>query len=558
MPREQWNPFAVQTPETMNAAEIVQLFVEVADLEKVERSGHVFIHGHRGSGKSMIFRMMSPDCQTIKRQCQVKELPYFCIYLSIKLAYLDIPEFERLNGQTASYILSEHMLVTHLASKTFKTVLELCQLELEQISTKTDEFLSSFAPYLTELFRRCGWTSSLVDRESELSGADLFKRSVSEIDTVLGATITYLQRISFQSQLLPYDGPLLSFQGFLLPILRKLRQLSLLPDRPFYILIDDADNLNFEQTQVLNTWVAQRNTDYLSLKISTQLRYKTYLTTTSRRIESPHDYSEIHASTVLTGSSNEGYQDWVRQIVEKRLIAYGIAGVAPDDFFPEDKNQKEKIIEIEQEIRSGQWQGSGRGFRPQDDVYRYARPEYIRRLGGQRKGTYRYSYSGFKQLVHVSSGIIRYFLEPASLMFSEQQKRNAREHVTSIDSDIQSTVLREQSDQLMFYEFDKLSRDIARMKASADEHDELAARRLVKLRNLIEALGATFYQALIDEARAERRYFSVLLNDSPTDDILTVLRLGVELGYLYELVQKMGWGEPDDLFFQGDSHLISI
>ena len=37
-----------------------------------------------------------------------------------------------------------------------------------------------------------------------------------------------------------------------------------------------------------------------------------------------------------------------------------------------------------------------------------------------------YSYSGFDQLVHISSGLVRYFLEPAAVMFDEQRSSDSQ------------------------------------------------------------------------------------------------------------------------------------
>ena len=57
------NPFAVQTPEDMAAKDVNELFVDVfTDFYQVPRQGHTFLNGPRGSGKSMMFRYMEPDC----------------------------------------------------------------------------------------------------------------------------------------------------------------------------------------------------------------------------------------------------------------------------------------------------------------------------------------------------------------------------------------------------------------------------------------------------------------------------------------------------------------
>ena len=57
------NPFTVKTPEGLAAAEAASLFVDVfTDFYKIRDPGHAMLNGPRGSGKSMMFRYLEPDC----------------------------------------------------------------------------------------------------------------------------------------------------------------------------------------------------------------------------------------------------------------------------------------------------------------------------------------------------------------------------------------------------------------------------------------------------------------------------------------------------------------
>jgi hypothetical protein len=290
--------------------------------------------------------------------------------------------------------------------------------------------------------------------------------------------------MAFTNIILPFDEPLLSFQDFLLPVLRDLKALSFMPKSPCYLLIDDADNLNLQQTKVLNTWVSYRTTADLSLKISTQHNYKTRLTTNEQRIESPHDYSEVVVSDVYTGPAKDKYPQWVEDVVEKRLLLAGI-NTSPREFFPEDEKQEKEIAELFEEFKT-RWTPEIGGYRPNDYAYRNARPEYIKRLSGTSKQGHRYKYAGFEQLVHVSSGIIRYFLDPASKMFSMEQKSSQDGKVTSISPNTQDRAIKEASDEIMLKEFDQLIED---MDSSAQEDTEIV-QKMRKLRNLIYTMGA--------------------------------------------------------------------
>jgi hypothetical protein len=526
MSRKTGNPFSVKTPETMSAQEVVDLFVPIGDYYDIENSGHVFVHGHRGCGKSMMFRLMSPDCQSIKLNSDIKSLPYYGVYLSIKATDLNIPEFQRLDGHIAGFILSEHVLVGYLIVKTIQSVCD----NLEDI-LKGQEHLEEIKGFcersIIDRLKLLGWSGNVDVIKSAASGEEALSHVVDIFNANHALAIQYLKRLTFIQTIIPYDGVLLGFQDFFLPLLKDLKRLSFMPRGPIYLLLDDADNLNLQQQQVLNTWVSYRTTADLSLKISTQLNYQTYLTTSGQRIEYPHDYTDIYVSGIHTGPAKDKYPKWVADIVGKRLALFDIQ-TSPQDFFPEDKKQEDAIAAIADEIKAN-WsaEGSG-GFRPRDDAYRYARPEYMKRLSGTSKQGSSYKYAGFDQLVHISAGIIRFFLEPASKMFSEEQKNSDGGVVKAISPSVQDKIVREASDEILFSEFDKLIEDIDKSFNKAPD----TTLKMRKLRNLIYSIGGLFHEILLSD-RSERRVFSFAISDQPDKEIREVLRLGVQYGYFY-------------------------
>jgi hypothetical protein len=522
------NPFSIKTPETMSAQEVVDLFVPMSELFDIEGTGHVFVHGHRGCGKSMMFRLLAPDCQVIRRETSIELLPYYGVYLSIKATDLNIPEFDRLEGQVAGYVLSEHTLVGYLASKTVQSLIENISTQIEK-EDKIEELRRFCKITIFEALKLIGWLGDDSAALEATSAKDLLVRILNVINSIHVQTISYLKRLSFIQDIPPFEGPLLGFQDFLLPLLRGLRTLSFMPSGPIYLLIDDADNLTFQQTQVLNTWVSYRTNADLCLKISTQLSYKTHLLTTGRqRIESPHDYSEINISDVYTGRAKDRYPQWVEDIVGRRLLLFDITAT-PKEFFPEDQEQEEEIKKIAAEYES-LWTPTGSGAnRARDYAYRNARPEYIKRLAGTSKQGHTYRYAGFEQLVHISSGIVRYFLDPASQMFSEEKKKSSDGTVNVISPAIQNKVTRETSDQIMLNDFDELIEDIDK---SADRDPDVV-QKMKKLRNLIHTLGGMFYQILVSD-RTERRVFSFAISDDADPEVREILRLGVRYGYFYE------------------------
>ena len=129
--------------------------------------------------------------------------------------------------------------------------------------------------------------------------------------------------------------------------------------------------------------MATRTSHDVSIKISTQMRYKTFSTVTGGVIEAPHDYSEVNIADVYTTKRGR-YLSRMKEIVTKRLQVAGL-DVSPEDFFPVRREQEERIRQIEDQIRLGQHPVSGRGYRISDDVLRYSRPIYMKELDGEQE-----------------------------------------------------------------------------------------------------------------------------------------------------------------------------
>lgn len=524
------NPFTVSSPEMMDAAEMRRLYVPLAENFEIEDQGHVFVHGHRGCGKSMMLRLMAPDCKSLESNCAISDLPYLGLYASVKSTDLDIVEFDRIKNQFAGTVLAEHSLCLFLASKALQSLREHTGIDLETEGARGE--LSTFIKKLV-LSRLIEPADSSLPTSSDAS--DPLRHAIEVIDTNYSKFMTYMRQLSLTEEYLPFKERIVGYREFLFPLLANLTSLSFMPQsKPVYVLLDDADNLNEVQTQVLNTWVSYRTGAKVSFKISTQLGYKHYRTSAKHRIEAPHDFKEVNISTIYTGGvAKGGYSAWVTDIVSKRLKENGI-NVNARDFFPVAKEQEDAIDKIKESIKAS-WVDHGKGFRATDDATRYARPDYIKSLGGTSKQGSTYLYAGFDQLVHMSSGIIRYFLDDAASMFAEEAKllqgkigSDDSPSVAQIRPSIQDQVVRDSADSLMIDNLDKLL-DEANMLS-----DGVAIRDDFKqLRNLIQALGGIFQLVLLSD-RSERRVLSIALSDVPPDDVMRILKLAVRHGYLYE------------------------
>lgn len=515
------NPFAVKSPESLSPQDIAKLFVDVfSDFPKILDIGHTFIHGARGTGKSMMLRYLEPLVQIeAKKYPSVSALPFLAIHVPIRNAQLRLSEWNRLKG-LAYEALAEHLLVAHIFARTFGTLSKLCE-----ESCQSSEAKESYIKIL-KLLKSAGVDSSQVPTDTEQKNYFTILEELCDNSFNIGRN--YLKRLALAQGHIPYDGPLMGYLDLFIKTSKLIQQLSFTPDGPIYLMLDDADNLPLGLQQVINTWVSCRTSETVCLKVSTQLNYSTYMTTDGNYIETPHDYSEVDISTIYT-SKKDHYYDRVYRIVKKRLSLYGIE-IEPTDYFPCNEKQELAILELKKQLINA-WEekklaGSG-GYRASDESTRYARPDYMKMLAGKSKSSHTYSYSGFKSLVDISSGVIRWFLEPASRMYNEAVSNNdGNADIAKIPYQIQDDVINKWSEEFIISDFEKIVKT-----AESETNSTLTSSNINMLFKLIDSLGQLFRVKLLDDS-SERRVFSIMIADEISQELKNVLQLGVEWGYL--------------------------
>lgn len=533
--KEGKNPFQIKTPEALTAEETVSLFVdEYTEFPKIKAEGHTFIIGPRGTGKSMIFRYLQPDCQ-----CQHKsleEIDYLGLYIPLRNAgFTKITEMKRLYNVAAEY-LNEHIMVAFFMQKCF------AQLSNQDLYAKTDSLDAEGMAYFRECFlprlSECDQKGVQIEERAKIYTA--FHKMSKIMEKVYLDAIDYAKKFSFTREPIPYEGSLYEYLSFIVPLIEGLKKISCFSGKCVYFLIDDAHMLDTLQTRILNNWISTRTSGTVSLKISSQYNYKNYYTTNGEMIETPHDFSEVDMTMVYTGKAKKKYLNRVSEIIKKRLANHGIE-VCPEDFFEPNYEQEKKIEEIAEQYKRKYDEGKGRGNRREDDALRYARPDYIKSLLGNSST---YSYAGFAQLVHLSSGIIRFFLEAAYKMYAEEESVSNGQPILKISHSIQNKVARKDADDFLFNDLPKYgkSKDENPEQLGNDFEDgsgEIVPEELYPLEdikdlsNLIEGLGGLFRQILLSD-RSERRVFSVAISDQPSERVEKIFRLGMRLGYFHK------------------------
>ena len=523
------NPFSVFTPEGLTADRVVAIFsTEMPGLGNIENAGHAFVIGTRGSGKSILFRYLEPDCQQLVTNKALNALPFLSLYASFRETQAQISELARFDDRHGEVFFNEHLLVLAIGAQVLLRLIRNNNI----VAAEMDPAARELHDELSALLGGGVATQGMAVGEA-------LKILAARLQSAYRSAIQYVRQHGFKTGTLVYSGELYGFDDLLLPLVDFVKTaLRVANESPILLLLDDADSLTEIQTRILNSWVARRLSSRCSLKIAAQVTaYKTMVTVYNTRIEAPHDYQEINLSDTTSRASEKAYRSRIAGIVQRRLVAVQIIKRA-EAYFPEENRQR-IAIEREEKRLTDEWEnGNGRGFRARDDAYRYARPNYIAKLGGDRKSRSTYSYSGFDQLVHISSGVTRFFLEAAADMYGQSVTSAPRgnKKIDAIEPRIQNEVVRDHANRQMIIDLKDLARDVQRLRGDPQQ--------ALQLSNLIKGLGSLFESALIDLMASERKLFSFALTEEPTNEIEDVLRLGIRYGYFFQGVigRKEGAG----------------
>ncbi len=234
-------------------------------------------------------------------------------------------------------------------------------------------------------------------------------------------------------------------------------------------------------------------------------------------IEEPHDYSTVDVDELYT-QSKSNYAKKVVLIANRRLELSEVQAESIKDFLPPDPTQNNMLSE-EQKRTAEEWEKTGKPGRRSDFVTRYSMARLFQRL---RQAKQRRNYAGFENIVHLSSGVIRDFLEPCYLMFGRllDQGKKASE-IDHIPPSVQDAVLFQYSEEFLIQRFSSL-----RQSSEPEIWDQLQ-----NLETLIASLGKLFYERLHDPESREARLFSFTVRGQIPEDLEMILQLGIKHRY---------------------------
>lgn len=534
------NPFAVHSPDAlkdMPAERIVELFIsEHSQLDNVKERKHTFIWGPRGSGKSFMLRYLEPQCRFIEHggpdSFFDSDRPFISIYTPCKKGELDRTELDLLSNQ-ASQVISEHLLNLTVAEETIATLHEQFPEGYFHTDTKVQ-----FAEEIVDLFDS---GSIATSRNTASEKYDLDEEPFEWLIEVFIAEkrqiSSYLRQRSLDSDV-SYSAATSGYHDFLLPMMSEVQNLIGSTDVPIYVFLDDAFHLFEEQQEVINTWIANRDQGIMCVKVSsTREQYDTFETVGRGVIELTHDYTELDFEELYTGD-DQVYWKQVKEIAEKRLEVSDVPTSDIDEFLPRRELELNRLEEIKQELKE-EWIENEEPGRQSDYVSRYANARLFQELAEGKDKKY---YSGFSEIVHISSGVVRNFLEPCQLMVNkEKQQGKDIEEISHIPPSTQNEVLSQISEDFLQQAPDKVAKSL--------NQDEM--ERVGDLKTLVRSLGQLFYNRLHNPDSREPRVFSFTVKGRIEEgsQLSKVLELGQRIRYFeVKTYSKKGGGGREDWY----------
>jgi len=512
------NPFEYEQATKFTDEEIIDYYIEDFNYGRfIHSRRNVFLVGERGTGKTMalLYHALPVQILLSKAKEEKIKLDLIPVYIPCNTPLTHRQEYKLLPSVKAS-LVSEHFFVFSIMHAIITAIVKA---DVGLVKEEQDKLL--------------------IDLEFILNIK--FPDNHSTFEAILLA----LERVNVQAQESlnsREDDPnltnLLSFNSGLHPLLATLRRVDIFSKSHFSLMIDDAQLLNEYQIKLLNSWIAYRDNDLFSFKVTTtRVDAPTYATAAGGSILEDHDFIRLDMERPYQNNTSD-FGRLSRDIIEKRLQSIGV-DKSPEEFFPIDpaferdmQEAKEKTLLIAKEKYP-----DGSSKQISDYVYKYTRANYFKERSPRANLP---RYSGFDTLVHLSTGVIRNLLGPCYYMYDRiySEKRSNRSQdidqikIEYIPPTIQNEIIQDRSRRKWEYMLDDLSRGVEGCSLEEAKYvhqllDNLAILFKKRLHsNISEPRAVVFTISSLDEGK-----------HSHLMDIITIARRA-QLMYTYMSAAK--------------------
>lgn len=518
------NPFDIVSAELMELSAVGREFVRNhTEYAKLAAHSHTIVWGSRGSGKSIHFRFLEPLAQAhrpestapgdVRRFLEGSDA-FLGVYINCREGLLNREEFrqvERLTMIDENYI--GILFSRYMSCATHREIIRVMReqlpwtqstpVETQSVPVRLKALLSdqqeTLGSFLTKVDDYCvGWLATLREL----------------IDEHFLLSFDRLSRDRFPSNAPDVLPDLIDFCSFI----QQAAEINV----PIFLLYDEANELSTLQQQSINSLVGCRCQRILCVKIASQLHGFSPKRRFKADVDETHDYTTIDLESLYT-SHQEAYYQRIRDIASQRLLRAGV-NVEVNEYLPPNPKDLDDM-EKARRLAGERYYLLPESKRPEDKtnfIKKYAPALVFQEVRSPKAGK---SYAGFDNVVHLSSGIVRAFLDCCSRMYIRFVEANPEIEPHAIPISIQNEVIADYSDD--FINTQILSK-IDGLDPSQPERLEFE-----QLHSLLDGLGMLFRERLLDSSSREPRIISVSLKDRPDETLKRILRLAEREAFLH-------------------------
>jgi len=504
-PKKMWgNPFSLVAANDMKPEEISALFVgDYTDFKTIQKHFDTMLEGQRGTGKTMVLRYLAFRTQIREWVEREKRPPaefferqdcFVGLYCRLEQGVFDKAENNAIASNERKERLFEHRLCL------------FCLACADGILDTIDAILK-VRPIQSRELRRLNSRLAVLLQEPKIADcADWDETIIYAKDTInLRVVEEDIHIVSVSPGGTPTSfNPYLTISGQIVPLLQLIRDLFGLPC-PFFLMLDDFDVLTSSQQMCVFRTASARNLGTVCFKYGVMsLGRKTNLAGSARTYREGDDYD-----LVLLDWTDKGLQRNYRKaaeiIVAKRLEAKKW----PVQDFPALLPAWEHGIKIREKLKKemfAEWKELPSGAKPKTaENYwtKYGNARYFQKLSGLKTN---HRYSGFSEIVDISSGIYRQLLEICAKIVDKALASGwSPDLQAAISAEIQDDAIREYSDAML----DTLSQTAGDTTALLSRDVSITSKHMV---TLIESLSDLFHFRLHSKSH-EPEIFCIAIKD---------------------------------------------
>ena len=494
------NPFESVNADGLDYTDIPHLFVtEYTDFQTINKHFDTLLEGQRGTGKTMVLRYIAFESQIHEWTEQYKKqaaeffsVPqhFVGIYCRLEQGVFDKADLDAIDNDVRKDQLFEHRLVLSCLSKTLETLSSV--FKFRAIS---GDGLRRLKGRLKTILGEPGIETCQDWNEVLTFASDTIDAKVLEEDLHLASLSS-----STPTAFLPYLTLASQFARFL-KLLQEISDLKI----PFFLLLDDFDVLRASQQMCVFRTASARQHNLVCFKYGIMsLGKKAPLSGTSRRYREGDDYDRVPFDWTYKGSHGN-YSEVVSLISKARLASKNWTRDDIAEFLAEWEYGEK----LRQQVKRGmekEWKELPPERRPESKENYWTKYGNARFFQILRKKKIRHRYAGYQDILDISSGIFRQYLEISKEIVSKALSQGWLPNSGRlISAEIQNDAIRRYSQNMMH----ELQQTAGSTDTLLSGDIKITSKQMV---TLAESLSNLFYNRLHAKMR-EPEIFTFSIRD---------------------------------------------